>query len=76
MGFLSETFKKHGFQMLFTLYRKQRTLRPTVTAMTLDHIIAAMILNTIVAFGTIVAYFILLVGLLTSSPVMWPKEHL
>jgi hypothetical protein len=38
--------------------------------------IAKMTLDTIVAFHTIVAFDIPLIALLTSSPVMWRKEHL
>jgi hypothetical protein len=37
----------------------------------LDHIVAAMTFNVIVAFDTIFAAVIPLVALLTPSPVMW-----
>jgi hypothetical protein len=56
-----------------------------VITMTLDHIFTTIILDRIivtvteytsVAFDTIVAFGISLVAVLTSSPVMWPKEHL
>jgi hypothetical protein len=42
--------------------------------MTLDHIVATMTLDTIVAFDIIVAFVIPVVALLTSSPVMWRKN--
>jgi hypothetical protein len=45
-----------------------------VTTVTLDHNVATMTLDTIVAF-TIVAFVVRLVALL-SSPVMWRKEHI
>jgi hypothetical protein len=44
--------------------------------MTLGHIVATVTLDIIVAFDTIVAFVIPLVAPLTSSPVMWRKEHL
>jgi hypothetical protein len=44
--------------------------------MTLDRTVVTITLDTIVAFGDIVAFIILLVALLTSSPVMWRKEHI
>jgi hypothetical protein len=55
-----------------------------VAMMTLDRIVATMAsdlvatmaLDTIVASDTIVAFVTLLVSLMTSSPVMWLKEHL
>jgi hypothetical protein len=42
----------------------------------LDHIVAGMTLDTIIAFNTTVAFVLPLVALLTSSPTMWHKEHL
>jgi hypothetical protein len=44
--------------------------------MALDRIIVTMTLDAIVAFYTTVAFVIPLVALLTSSTVMWRKEHL
>jgi hypothetical protein len=51
------------------------TFDRTVTTVALDRIVATT-LDMIVAFDTIVAFVIPLVALLTSSPVMWRKEHL
>jgi hypothetical protein len=42
----------------------------------MDHIIAETTSDTVVAFCTSVAFVISLVAVLTSSPVMWRKEHL
>jgi hypothetical protein len=47
-----------------------------VDAMTFDHVVATVALDTIVTFDIMFAFFIPLVALLTSSPVMWRKEHL
>jgi hypothetical protein len=58
-----------------TLLQKM-TLDTSVQTMTLDHIVVTMTLHTIVAFDTIFAFGIPLVALLTSSPLMWRKEHL
>jgi hypothetical protein len=52
------------------------TLVHIVATVTLDYIIATMALDHIIAFDTIVAFFIPLFALLTSSPMMWYKEHL
>jgi hypothetical protein len=48
----------------------------TVATMTLNRVIAKMPFDVIVAFDTIVAVLTPLVVLLTSSPVMWLKEHI
>jgi hypothetical protein len=45
-----------------------------VTAMTLNHIVATLTLDIIVAY-TIVAFIIPLIALLTPSPVMRRKDH-
>jgi hypothetical protein len=47
-----------------------------VETKTLDHSVAAVTLDTIVAFDAIVSFVIPLVALLTSSPVMLGKDHL
>jgi hypothetical protein len=43
--------------------------------MILAYSFATMTLDTTVAFGTTVAFVILLVALLTSLPVIWRKGH-
>jgi hypothetical protein len=57
------------------------TLEHIVTQMTFDHIVATMTLDHTVkmitdGFDTVVAFLIPLNALLTSSPIMWCKEHL
>jgi hypothetical protein len=55
------------------------TLSRIVATMTLNRIIATMTLDRTVAtrtFVTTVAFVISLVGVMTSSPVMWRKGHL
>jgi hypothetical protein len=47
------------------------TLDRIVAAMTLNRIVARMTLDIFVKFDTTVAYFMSLIALLTSSPVMW-----
>jgi hypothetical protein len=47
-----------------------------VTTMTLDHIVASITSDTIVVFDIIVEFLMSAVALLTSSPVMWRKEHI
>lgn len=51
------------------------TLDCTITTVTLVHILA-MTMENIVAFDKIVAFFIRLVSLLNSSPVVWRKEDM
>jgi hypothetical protein len=46
-----------------------------LTTMTLNRTVATITSHTIVEFGTIVALVIPLTSLLTSSLVMWRKEH-
>jgi hypothetical protein len=55
---------------------KRIHLSNIVIKMTLNHSVAAVTLDTIVPFDTGVAFDISLVALLTSSTVMWRKEHL
>jgi hypothetical protein len=52
------------------------TLEYTVATMHLVYIVATITLDTIVAFVTIFEFVVPLFALLTSSSVMWHKEHL
>jgi hypothetical protein len=53
-----------------------RVLHHIVATMTLDYIVSTMTLDTIIGFDAITAFVIPMVASLTSSAVMWRKEHL